>query len=96
MKEFSCVHGCSEVYGRTVAIREEIGATTRCPICGTKYRMVAFGVSSGGWGNGPYYDRGPKPEDAVCVLEAAILYHAHSWREADVVTPGAVVAESYN
>lgn len=86
--EFKCSHNCP----KTVEINDAPYSTAKCPYCGAKYEWLRYGVSWGGWGNGPYRDYGSRPIQFVA--EGVVtLSRAHHWAENDCQSM-AVVVES--
>lgn len=59
--EFRCVHNCIP----RLNIGENKNDVAICSYCGARYKWHPFGTSWGGYGNGPYYDRGEKPRNAI-------------------------------
>lgn len=85
--QFLCVHGCLKLVSLS---EEDRDATAQCGFCGTRYGWKLFGTSSGGYGHGPYYDRGPVPPEAIAVGTVTLRKGYGQW-ESDVVSPAAVV-----
>lgn len=68
-------------------------STATCSFCGASCEWLRYGISWGGWGNGPYRDYGPRPSAFAVDGIVTISVAGGHWGENDCQSR-AVVVES--